>query len=87
MRLALDIALAGLVFALLLDSVRILRGPTAHDRVVALDNMSSVVVGLVGVYAMRREQAVLLDVLIVISLLGFISTVAFARYLERGAQQ
>jgi len=87
MRLALDIALAGLVFALLLDFVRILLGPTAHDRVVALDNMSSVVVGLVGVYAMRREQAVLLDVLIVIGLLGFISTVAFARYLERGAQQ
>ncbi|HPL27044.1 MAG TPA: monovalent cation/H+ antiporter complex subunit F [Anaerolineae bacterium] len=83
----LDLALGGLVLALLLGFVRILRGPTAHDRVVALDNTSSTVVGLVGVYAIRREQAVLLDVLIVIALLGFISTVAIARYLERGAQQ
>lgn len=87
MKWVLDLALAGLAVALLLDFVRILRGPTAHDRVVALDNTTSVVVGLVAVYAMRREQAVLLDVLMVIALLGFISTVAFAHYLERGAQQ
>lgn len=87
MKWVFDVALAGLALALCLGFVRMLRGPTAHDRVVALDNMSSTVVGLVGVYAIRREQAVLLDVLIVIALLGFISTVAFARYLERGAQQ
>ena len=87
MKWVLDVALAGLAVALCLNFVRILRGPTAHDRVVGLDSMSTTVVGLVGVYAIRREQAVLLDVLMVIALLGFISTVAIARYLERGAQQ
>ncbi len=83
----LDLALVGLAAALSLTFLRILRGPTAHDRVVALENTASTVVSLVGIYAIRREQVVLLDVLVVIALLGFISTVAFARYLERGAQQ
>ena len=85
MSLILDLAMAGLGAALVLSFVRILRGPTAHDRVVALDNLSSTIVGLVGVYAIRLEQPVLLDALIVIALLGFVSTVAFARDLERGA--
>lgn len=85
MSLILDLALGGLALALVLSFVRILRGPTAHDRVVALDNLSSTIVGLVAVYAIRLEQPTLLDALIVIALLGFVSTVAFARYLERGA--
>lgn len=81
----LDLALGGLVLATLLCFVRIIRGPTAHDRVVALDNLATTVAALVGVYAIRLEQSILVDVLIVVALLGFISTVAFARYLERGA--
>ncbi len=81
----LDLALAGLAIALVLCFVRVLRGPTAHDRVVALDNLSSTVAGLAGVYAIRLGEAIFLDVLIAVALLGFISTVAFARYLERGA--
>ncbi len=87
MKWVLDLALAGLTVASILCFVRLLRGPTAHDRVVALDSLSSTVVGLVAVYAIRLEQAVLIDALFVIALLGFVSTVAFARYLERGAQQ
>ncbi len=83
----LDLALASLTMASILCFLRLLRGPTAHDRVVALDSLASTVVGLVGVYAIRLEQAVLLDALFVIALLGFVSTVVFARYLERGAQK
>ena len=85
MKWVLDLALAGLTLALMLCFVRVLRGPTAHDRVVALDNLASAVVGLAGVYAIKLGEAILLDVLIAVALLGFISTVAFARYLERGA--
>lgn len=85
MTLVLDLALGGLAIAAVLSFLRILRGPTAHDRVVALCNLGSTVIGLVGVYAIRQEEVVLLDALIVFALLGFISTVAFARYLERGA--
>ena len=81
----LDLALGGLATALVLTFVRMVRGPTAHDRVVALDNLGSTIVGLVGIYAIRLGQPALLDALIVIALLGFVSTVAFARYLERGA--
>jgi multicomponent Na+:H+ antiporter subunit F len=87
MKLVLDLALAGLTIASILSFVRVLLGPTTHDRVVALDNLSTTTVGLVGVFAIRLEEPVLLNALIVIALLGFISTVAFARYLERGAHQ
>jgi multicomponent Na+:H+ antiporter subunit F len=83
----LDLALAGLSIALALCLVRIVRGPTAHDRVVALDNMSSTIVGLIAVCTIRLREAVLLDAVVVVALLGFVSTVAFARYLERGAHQ
>lgn len=86
MKVVVDVAMGGLALAATLTFIRILRGPTAHERVQALDNLTSIIVGLVGVYAIRVGQSVLLDVLIVIALLGFISTVAFARYLERGAQ-
>ncbi|MGQ9681593.1 MAG: monovalent cation/H+ antiporter complex subunit F [Anaerolineae bacterium] len=85
MNVVLDLSLAGLVLALALCLVRVLRGPTAHDRVVALDNAASTIVGLVAVYAIRLRQPVLLDAIVVLALLGFVSTVAFARYLERGA--
>ena len=87
MKLVLDLALAGLAIASILSFVRVLLGPTTHDRVVALDNLSTTTVGLVGVFAIRLEEPVLLNAPIVIALLGFISTVAFARYLERGAHQ
>lgn len=87
MKWILDLALAGLSVASILSFLRLLLGPSAHDRVVALDSLSSTVVGLVAVYAIRLEQPVLIDALFVIALLGFVSTVAFARYLERGAQQ
>lgn len=87
MKWVLDLALAGLTIASILSFVRVLLGPTTHDRVVALDNLSTTTVGLVGVFAIRLEEPVLLNALIVIALLGFISTVAFARYLERGAHQ
>jgi len=85
MIVVLDLALACLALAMVLSFVRILRGPTAHDRVVAVDNLTGTLVGLVGIYAIRLEESILVDVLIVTALLGFISTVAFARYLERGA--
>ena len=85
MKLVLDLALAGLAAALVLGFVRIVKGPTSHDRVVVLDNVASTVAGLVGLYAIRLEQPILLDVLIVVAFLSFISTVALAKYLERGA--
>jgi multicomponent Na+:H+ antiporter subunit F len=82
---AASLVLIVLHLALLLAFVRIVRGPSLPDRVVALDLSGSLVVGIIAVYAIRSGQPVFLDVAITLALISFLGTVAFARYLERGA--
>jgi len=69
--------------ALVLAFVRLARGPTLSDRVIALDLTGTVGMGMIAVYAIARDLPVLLDVAIVLALISFLGTVAFARYLER----
>lgn len=70
--------------ALILAFVRVVRGPSLPDRVVALELFSTTVVGLVGVYAIKTGVASFLDAAIVIALMGFLAAIGFARFLERG---
>lgn len=71
--------------ALVLTCVRLLRGPTLADRVVALDLLAVMSVSFIAVYALNTGQAVFLDAALVLALIAFLSSVAFARYLERRA--
>lgn len=80
----LAVAMVGL--ALFLTFVRLLRGPTLPDRVVCLDLMGVLSVGMIAAYAVAADQPVLLDPATVLGLVGFLGTVAFARYLERRAR-
>jgi multicomponent Na+:H+ antiporter subunit F len=72
-----------LLGALGLAFIRLLRGPSLPDRVVALDLVSVIGVGLVATYAVTVNQPVFLDVIMVFALISFLGTVAFAYYLER----
>ena len=81
--LAPRVALALVGLAMFLVFVRLVRGPTLPDRVVALDLMGVLAVGMLAAYAVATDQAVLLDPAAVLALVGFLGTVAFARYLER----
>jgi multicomponent Na+:H+ antiporter subunit F len=63
--------------------VRLLRGPTASDRIVALDTLLLVVVGAVAVQVARLDDRAYAGVLVVVSLLAFVGTVTVARFLER----
>lgn len=78
------VVLVILDLALFLAFVRLVRGPSLPDRVVALDLIASLVVGIIAVYDILTEQPVYLDVAIALALVAFLGTVAFARYLERG---
>ncbi len=82
-----DLALYGvlpiLAIAMILALVRLLIGPSLPDRVVALDLMTSLGIGTIATYAIATEQAALLDVAIVLALVSFLGTVAFAYYIER----
>lgn len=77
------IALALLGLALLLSIVRIVIGPTLADRVLALDLMTMVTMGFIGAVAVRTGLMLYLDIAIALALLGFLATVALARYILR----
>jgi multicomponent Na+:H+ antiporter subunit F len=81
------IALAMLSVALLFAFVRLVHGPSLPDRGVALDRISIRAAGVTAVYAIAAEQAVFLDVAIILALMAFLGTVAFARYLEKQVAQ
>ena len=65
--------------------VRLARGPRLADRVVALDLMSVLAMGYIIVYAVRYQQPAFFDVAIILALITFLATAAFAFYLERRA--
>ncbi len=81
--LALFLVLPLLSLAVLMAFVRLARGPSLPDRVVALDLLSTLAIGMIAVYAIITDRPVVLDVAIVLGLLAFLGTVAFARYLEK----
>jgi multicomponent Na+:H+ antiporter subunit F len=66
---------------------RLVRGPTLPDRIVALDLFATQLAGILGVYALAMNSPVLLHVAVIIALILFIGTVAFANYLEKGVKR
>jgi len=86
--LAADIALAVLGLALLLTAWRIIAGPTLPDRVVGLDMLTGIAIGFIAVIAIKTGFTLYIDIAISLGLVGFLATVAFARFvLSRGEQQ
>ncbi|MEM8553595.1 MAG: cation:proton antiporter [Pseudomonadota bacterium] len=80
---SVEIALILIVVAVLLGFVRLIRGPSLPDRVVALDMMTVLIVAFCGVAAIRFDDPAFLDVALVLALVGFLATVALARFAER----
>jgi multicomponent Na+:H+ antiporter subunit F len=74
-----------IALALLLVLLRLARGPTLSDRVIALDLLAVLAVGLIAMMTLETNQPVFLDAAIVLALVAFLGTVAFGRYLERRA--
>jgi multicomponent Na+:H+ antiporter subunit F len=79
-----QLALGALGVALLLAVVRLVKGPTMPDRIVAMDLVGVLVVGLIVVLAGSTGVRAALDAAIVIALVGFVGTVAYATYVQRG---
>ena len=77
-------AAGAFVVALLLAGWRLLRGPTLADRILALDTLyvnSVALLVLIGIYF---DTTVFFEVALIIAMMGFVSTVALAKYLLRG---
>ncbi|WP_420551045.1 monovalent cation/H+ antiporter complex subunit F [Litorivicinus lipolyticus] len=71
------------LLALVLTAVRLLRGPSLADRVVALDLISMLLVAFLVIFATSSALESYLDAGLALALVAFLSTVAFARFIER----
>lgn len=72
--------------AIVFITIRLLRGPSLADRVIALDLLGTVAAAAIGLHAVARNEPVYLYVAMAIALLLFVGTVAFAYYIERGSR-
>ena len=81
--LCVQIGFVLILVSLLLGFVRLARGPSFSDRVVALDMMSTSVVAFCAVDAIEIGTPAYLDVAVVLALINFLSTLALARFAER----
>jgi multicomponent Na+:H+ antiporter subunit F len=80
---AADLGLAMLALGVLLAIGRLVRGPTLSDRVVAVDLIASLAVAMLAVAAVRFQDVSLLQPALVLTLVAFVGTLAFARYVGR----
>ncbi|MCW8334434.1 MULTISPECIES: monovalent cation/H+ antiporter complex subunit F [Vibrio] len=72
-----------LIISMLLALVRLLKGPSLPDRVIALELMASLTVGLVVLYSIAYDEPKFIDVAIALALTSFLAAVGFSRYLEQ----
>ena len=81
---ALNFAMFAVVLAMLLCGWRLLRGPETTDRLLALDTLYINAVALVVLMGIKLRSDLLFEAALIIAMLGFVSTVALARYVSRG---
>lgn len=74
-----------LFLSMVLVCIRILRGPHVGDRVVALDMLCLLGVSVAALGALSNNSTAFIDVALGIALIGFLATVAFALFIEHGA--
>lgn len=79
----LNVAFAILLVALVLGMVRLARGPTVIDRIMAFDLITTCAVGMIVLLSIQWKTAMYLELILIFSLLGFFGTVAFVYYLSR----
>lgn len=63
---------------------RVLKGPTLHDRVVTLDAFGVTLMGMIGLVSIVLDTSYLLVIIMLIGMIGFIATIGFAKFLEKG---
>jgi multicomponent Na+:H+ antiporter subunit F len=74
------VALVVLSLSFLLTVYRVIKGPTLPDRIIALDMLVGIVIGFIAVIAIKTGFTLYIDIAIALGLVGFLATVAFARF-------
>ena len=82
-----EFSLGLMAISLVITFVRLVKGPSIPDRVVALDLVTMIIAAMMAVYMMYTDQAVFLDAIVILALIAFFSTVAFSIYLKKGVEK
>lgn len=80
--IATYVTMIAVAISILVAALRVFIGPSLPDRVVALDLVGLLAVSVISVVAIASQQPVLLDAAIALALIAFLSTMAFARFIE-----
>lgn len=83
-RVVTDYCLLAVAVSIALCLARLVRGPSVADRALALDTVAVNLVGLIPLLCIRYNTVAYFDAVLVIAVLGFLGTVAIAKYLLRG---
>lgn len=78
----ITISLAILCLALAMTTFRVIRGPTLPDRVLALDTLTTISIGIIAVLGIKTGAGYHVDIAIALGLVAFLATVAFARFVS-----
>lgn len=84
MSLCVTIAFAAVAVSQVMAMVRLVIGPNTGDRILALDTMVVNVIGMIILLGIYQATRAYFEVALIIAMLGFVSTVAYARFVLRG---
>lgn len=82
---ALTFAIGAFALALVLNLIRLVTAPTLPDRILAVDTMVVNTIGLIVLYGIQSASGLNFEAAILFAMTGFVSTVAFCKYLLRGS--
>lgn len=84
MNIALIIAFVAVGVAQIMAMIRLIIGPDTGDRILALDTMVVNAIGMIVLLGVAQGSRIYFEVSLIIAMLGFVSTVAYARFVLRG---
>lgn len=80
---AIVVSIYAIGLAMLLSLYRLLRGPTAPDRILALDTLYVNTIALLILFGMHQDSSIYFEAALIIAMLGFVGTVMLSKYVMR----
>ena len=69
--------------SILLVFIRFMKGPTISDRIIAVDLLVTIGIGVIAVYSVQTNQSTFLDIALILALIAFLGTVAYSSYIQK----
>ncbi|KAF1678215.1 Na(+)/H(+) antiporter subunit F1 [Bacillus mexicanus] len=82
--LILQLSLGIMAVSTFLYVIRVIKGPTVPDRVVALDAIGINLIAITALVSILLKTSAFLDIILLLGILSFIGTIAFSKFLEKG---